>query len=90
MISALRTFSATIASAVVSTGGLVATHETWAADASAPYAVIPHIAAKDGGYDYVSVDSTAQRLYMARNDGVMTIDLKTNRQPRPTAMAACI
>jgi YVTN family beta-propeller protein len=71
--------STAIAGAILTAAGLIAAQEALAADAAAPYSVIQHIAAKDGGYDYVSVDSTAQRLYMARNDGVMTVDLKTNK-----------
>ncbi|MFC4307968.1 YncE family protein [Steroidobacter flavus] len=79
MTSAFRTFPTRFATALLATGALVAAHEASAADAPAPYAVIQHIAAKDGGYDYVSIDSAAHRLYMARNDGVMTVDLKTNK-----------
>ncbi|MBL8271266.1 YncE family protein [Steroidobacter sp.] len=79
MTSILRTWSTTITSAIVTAGGLLAAQGTLAADAAAPYSVVQHIKAQDGGYDYVSVDSTAHRLYMARNDGVMTVDLQTNK-----------
>jgi YVTN family beta-propeller protein len=78
MMSAFRPFSTRVACAILTTGAVVAAPESLAADAAAPYAVVQHIKAKDGGYDYVSVDSKAQRMYMARNDGVMTVDLKTN------------
>ncbi len=79
MTSALCTFSIRVACAFVTAGSVICTGEALAAADAAPYSVLQHIAAKDGGYDYVSVDSTAQRLYMARNDGVMTVDLRTNK-----------
>jgi YVTN family beta-propeller protein len=43
------------------------------------YRVIETIAGPDGGYDYVSVDSAAQRLFVAREYGVMAIDLRTRK-----------
>lgn len=79
MTSIRRALSFTIAHATLATCGVIAASGALAATAGAPYSVVQHIAAKDGGYDYVSVDSAAQRLYMARNDGVMTVDLKTNK-----------
>lgn len=41
------------------------------------YRVTGSIAGPDGGYDYVSVDSAAQRVFIAREYGVMAIDLRT-------------
>ena len=43
------------------------------------YSVVDRIAGPDGGYDYISVDSAAQRVYVGRNEGVMTIDLATRK-----------
>ncbi len=43
------------------------------------YRVIDTIAGPDGGYDYTSVDSAAQRLFVAREYGVMAIDLRTRK-----------
>ncbi len=42
------------------------------------YRVIDSIAGPDGGYDYASVDAAAQRLFVAREYGVMAIDLRTS------------
>jgi YVTN family beta-propeller protein len=47
-----------------------------AADA-AGYRVVDSVAGPDGGYDYASVDSATQRLFVAREYGVMAIDLRT-------------
>lgn len=41
------------------------------------YAVVDRIEAPDAGYDYVSVDSAANRLFVGREYGVMTVDLHT-------------
>jgi DNA-binding beta-propeller fold protein YncE len=41
------------------------------------YRVIDRIAGPDGGYDYIAVDPEVQRLYVARADGVMAVDLAT-------------
>ena len=43
------------------------------------YTVVDRIAGPDGGYDYISVDSATQRVYVGRNEGVMTIDLATRK-----------
>jgi YVTN family beta-propeller protein len=43
------------------------------------YRVIETIAGPDGGYDYASVDSVAQLLFVAREYGVMAIDLRTRK-----------
>ena len=45
----------------------------------ASYAVIDHFPGPDGGYDYISVDSAGQRVFVARTTGVMTIDLATRK-----------
>jgi YVTN family beta-propeller protein len=39
------------------------------------YAIASRIPGPDGGWDLASVDPTAQRLYVARTDGVMAVDL---------------
>ncbi len=43
----------------------------------ASYKVVDVIAGPDGGWDMASIDATARRLYVARSDGVMTINLDT-------------
>jgi YVTN family beta-propeller protein len=43
------------------------------------YAVVERIAGRDGGYDYLTVDSERQRLYAAREYGVMALDLATKK-----------
>ena len=43
------------------------------------YSVVDHFPGPDGGYDYISVDSTTQRVFVARSSGVMTIDLATRK-----------
>ena len=51
-----------------------------AADSPARYAVLDHIAGPDGGgWDYATIDAAAHRLYLARDSGVLTLDLKTRR-----------
>lgn len=45
----------------------------------AGYSVVDKIAGPDGGYDYISVDSAKQRVFVGRNDGVMTIDLASRK-----------
>jgi YVTN family beta-propeller protein len=50
------------------------------AAADAPnYAVTGSIAGPDGSWDYARVDPAARRLYVARADGVTTIDLSTGK-----------
>lgn len=39
------------------------------------YRLVRQIAGPDGGYDYLSVDSEAKRLFVAREFGVMAVDL---------------
>ena len=48
-----------------------------AAPASPGYHVTGQIPGPDGGWDLVSVDPAAHRLYVAKSDGVMAIDLRT-------------
>ena len=49
-----------------------------AAAASAPeYAVGARIAGADGGWDFASVDPVYGRLYVARSDAIMVVDLAT-------------
>lgn len=45
----------------------------------AGYSVVDKFAGPDGGYDYISVDSAKQRVFVGRSDGVMTIDLATRK-----------
>lgn len=60
--------------------GLIAAALSGGAVVAAPqsdYSVIERIAGPDGGYDYLSVDSARQRLFVGREYGVMAIDLAT-------------
>ena len=50
-----------------------------AAAAAPSYHVVAQLPAGDGGWDILSVDSAAQRLYVGRTDGVTAIDLKTGK-----------
>lgn len=43
------------------------------------YRVAAQLPAGDGGWDLASVDPVAQRLYVARTDGVTAIDLRTGK-----------
>ncbi len=43
------------------------------------YAVSGTIAGVDGGWDYASVDTSANQLYVARTDAVMAVDLATGK-----------
>ncbi len=43
------------------------------------YHVAGQLPAGDGGWDLASVDPVAQRLYVARPDGVTAIDLRTGK-----------
>lgn len=43
------------------------------------YKVVEVFRGPDGGYDYVSVDSAAQRVFIAREYGVMAIDIKDRK-----------
>jgi YVTN family beta-propeller protein len=57
-----------------------------AADA-APLQVIDQIPGPDGGYDYVSIDAKLGRVFVAREHGVMAIDVAT-RKVTPSLVAA--
>jgi DNA-binding beta-propeller fold protein YncE len=46
---------------------------------SGSYSVVGEIRGADGGWDLASVDPTAKRLYVARSDGIMSIDLANGR-----------
>ena len=50
-----------------------------AAEPAAPLKIIDRIAIPDGPWDYASVDGAARRLYLARGDGVMALDLDTGK-----------
>jgi hypothetical protein len=39
--------------------------------------VVTTIPGNDASFDYASVDAPARRLYVARGDGVMSVDLET-------------
>ncbi len=43
------------------------------------YRVVDRISGPDGGWDLLSVDPVAKRLYVARSNGVMAIDLLTDK-----------
>ncbi|UVO53745.1 YncE family protein [Sphingomonas sp. SUN039] len=46
---------------------------------SISYRVVEKIAGPDGGWDLLSVDPATERLYVARSNGVMAIDLKSGK-----------
>jgi DNA-binding beta-propeller fold protein YncE len=46
---------------------------------AASYSVVDRFPGPDDGYDYISVDSATQRVFVGRNTGVMTIDLATRK-----------
>lgn len=55
---------------------LAASNAALAADKSTPsYSVIGRIAGADGGWDFANVDPGSGRLYVARIDAVMAVDL---------------
>ena len=47
--------------------------------AEPPRSVVARIAGADGGWDYASVDTAGNRLFVSRSDGVMTVDLATGK-----------
>ena len=47
--------------------------------ASDDYAVAASIAGADGGWDFASVDPQTNRLFVARSNGVMAVDLATQK-----------
>jgi DNA-binding beta-propeller fold protein YncE len=50
-----------------------------AALAAPTYEVTGKIAGADGGWDLLAVDAHAERLYVARGDGLMAVDLKSGK-----------
>ena len=48
-----------------------------AATPASALSVTKRIPGADGGWDYASVDAAGHRLFVARSDGVMTVDLAT-------------
>lgn len=66
---------------------LVAASLSSFAQAAPASAVVDRFAGPDGGWDYISVDSAAQRLFVGRSQGVMTIDL-ASRKVTPVFMPA--
>jgi DNA-binding beta-propeller fold protein YncE len=56
--------------------------------AAAPnYSVVGSYKGADGGWDILSVDSTAQRLYVARRDSITAVDLKSGKVTDRLALA---
>ncbi len=41
--------------------------------------VVRRIAVPDGGWDYLSFDAASHRLFVGRSDGVMTVDIATDK-----------
>ena len=58
-----------------------------ASAAPADYSVVDRIAGADGGWDYASVDPALGRLYVARADAVMAVDLATGKVTQRLAPA---
>lgn len=50
-----------------------------AAKDESPLSVIGTIAGPDGRWDFASIDAKQRRLYVARGDGVMAVDLETQK-----------
>ena len=50
-----------------------------AAAAPLAYSVVGQIRGADGGWDTLSVDPVHQRLFVARSDAIMAVDLRTGR-----------
>ncbi|WP_266169495.1 YncE family protein [Dyella subtropica] len=65
--------------ALLLTGALAAPALS-AADAGVPYAVAQHYALGGaGGWDYLSLDASSHRLFIARDDRVMVVDAGTGK-----------
>ena len=60
-------------------GLLLATAATGAQADPSPWRVVDRIAGADGGWDYASVDPEMGRLYVARTNAVMMVDLATGK-----------
>jgi len=44
-----------------------------------PYSIVDRIAGSDGSWDYASIDQAGGRLYVARSNAVMAVDLVTHK-----------
>ncbi|WP_380874204.1 hypothetical protein ACFB49_46420 [Sphingomonas sp. DBB INV C78] len=74
-----QSFSASVMLAVTMLAGCAKSEADKAAAPATPvYQVVDRIKGADGKYDYASVDSAANRLFVGRGYGVMTVDLATN------------
>lgn len=62
-------------------GGVIASAAMAAAHAAPMprYSVISRIAGPGGGWDYATIDTSVDRLYLARDAGVLAMDLKDHR-----------
>jgi YVTN family beta-propeller protein len=47
--------------------------------ASTHYSVVDRIAGPSGGWDYTTIDPSVDRLYLARDSGVLSMDLRTHK-----------
>lgn len=45
----------------------------------ANYRIVDRIAGRDGGWDFATIDSTGQRLFIARTDAIERVDLATRK-----------
>jgi hypothetical protein len=54
-------------------------HAAPAAPGASGYKLVSRIAGPDGGWDYASVDPATHRLYVARTEGVMAVELDTGK-----------
>lgn len=64
--------------AALVSGSLVWESPALAADAPA-MKIVDRIAGADGGWDFAAFDPVRRRLYVARNDGVMAVDVDSGR-----------
>lgn len=62
---------------IVASACMTAAHAATPA-ASTHYSVIDRIAGPSGGWDYTTIDPAVGRLYLARDGGVLSMDLKTH------------
>lgn len=52
----------------------------FAASAQTPaYKIVGHIAGADGGWDYATFDPEARRIYVARGDAIMAVDVDSGK-----------
>ena len=68
----MKSTLAAVVASLLSSGAL-------AAPALPAYEIVDRIAGADGGWDLLSVDPVLQRLYVARSNGVMAVDLKAGK-----------